>query len=253
MPVVAWTVRAAGAVGRGQGRLRQPDLRGLRRVTAVEAGGAASTAASPRSAARPGTPAPATRLCRQSVHPLRLPGRRWRRPAAPIERTGWGPQHLSVEDEAGRVAAVMPLYLKTHSQGEYVFDHAWADAYERAGGRYYPKLQCAAPFTPVTGPRLLVRPDVDRRRRPPAAAGRRPDPVRPPAAPRRLHVTFPTEDEWGWMGEQRPAAAPGPAVPLVQPRLRATSTTSWRPCRPAAARPSAASAATPRPGWRSSP
>src|ERR1051325_2991334 len=78
-----------------------------------------------------------------------------------VERTGWGPQHLSVEDEAGRVAAVMPLYLKSHSQGEYIFDHAWADAYERAGGQYYPKLLSAAPFTPATGPRLLARPDVD--------------------------------------------------------------------------------------------
>ena len=77
-----------------------------------------------------------------------------------VERTGWGPQHLSVEDGAGRVAAVMPLYLKAHSQGEYVFDHAWAEAYHRAGGRYYPKLVSAAPFTPATGPRLLVRPDV---------------------------------------------------------------------------------------------
>jgi predicted N-acyltransferase len=55
----------------------------------------------------------------------------------------------------------MPLYLKSHSQGEYVFDHSWADAYERAGGRYYPKLQCSAPFSPVTGPRLIVRPDID--------------------------------------------------------------------------------------------
>ena len=61
-----------------------------------------------------------------------------------VERTGWGPQHLAVEDEAGQVAAVMPLYLKSHSQGEYVFDHAWADAYERAGGQYYPKLISAA-------------------------------------------------------------------------------------------------------------
>jgi len=79
-----------------------------------------------------------------------------------VERAGWGPQHLAVRDEAGRVAAVMPLYLKGHSQGEYIFDHAWADAYERAGGRYYPKLVSASPFSPVTGPRLLVRPDVDR-------------------------------------------------------------------------------------------
>ncbi|MDB5481272.1 MAG: hypothetical protein JWO83_2325, partial [Caulobacteraceae bacterium] len=57
-----------------------------------------------------------------------------------VERAGWGPQHLAVRDDCGAVAAVAPLYLKSHSQGEYIFDHAWADAYERAGGRYYPKL-----------------------------------------------------------------------------------------------------------------
>ncbi len=74
-----------------------------------------------------------------------------------VERTGWGPQHLAVRNASGGVVAVMPLYLKSHSQGEYIFDHAWADAYERAGGRYYPKLVCASPFSPVTGPRLLVR------------------------------------------------------------------------------------------------
>ncbi len=78
------------------------------------------------------------------------------------ERAGWGPQHIAIRDAGGHVAAVMPLYLKSHSQGEYIFDHAWADAYERAGGRYYPKLVSASPFSPVTGPRLLVRPDVDR-------------------------------------------------------------------------------------------
>jgi hypothetical protein len=72
-------------------------------------------------------------------------------------QAGWAPHHLvaSVED---RILGVMPLYLKGHSQGEYVFDHAWADAWERAGGEYYPKLQSAVPFTPATGPRLLVRP-----------------------------------------------------------------------------------------------
>jgi hypothetical protein len=80
--------------------------------------------------------------------------------AAP--RAGWAPQHLTVADDAGEVAAVMPLYAKSHSQGEYIFDHAWADAYERAGGRYYPKLVAAAPFSPVTGPRLMVRSDTDR-------------------------------------------------------------------------------------------
>jgi len=117
---------------------------------------------------------------------------------------GWVPHHLVVEDEAGRVIGAAPAYLKGHSYGEYVFDHGWADAYERAGGDYYPKLQCAIPFTPVTGPRLLVSPD------PPA-----------PFTPERiadaltqglmqvterygissLHVTFPTRPEWERFGE----------------------------------------------------
>ena len=76
-------------------------------------------------------------------------------------RTGWGPRHLLARVE-GEVAGIVPCYLKSHSQGEYVFDRGWADAYERAGGRYYPKLQCSVPFTPATGPRLLIRNDVDR-------------------------------------------------------------------------------------------
>ncbi len=74
------------------------------------------------------------------------------------KQSGWVPQHLAIKDEAGRLLGAVPLYLKSHSQGEYVFDWGWADAYERAGGRYYPKLQAAVPFSPVTGPRLLVRP-----------------------------------------------------------------------------------------------
>ncbi|MBV9528240.1 GNAT family N-acetyltransferase [Sphingomonas sp.] len=69
--------------------------------------------------------------------------------------TGWISAPILVEDEAGHLAAAAPAYLKTHSQGEYVFDHGWADAWERAGGQYYPKLQVAVPFTPVPGPRLL--------------------------------------------------------------------------------------------------
>jgi uncharacterized protein len=72
-------------------------------------------------------------------------------------RTGWQPFHLVVERD-GQVIGVMPMYAKSHSQGEYVFDHGWANALERAGGRYYPKFQAAVPFSPVTGPRLLVRP-----------------------------------------------------------------------------------------------
>jgi predicted N-acyltransferase len=70
--------------------------------------------------------------------------------------TGWAPVHILVEDEAENLLGAAPCYLKSHSMGEYVFDHSWADAYTRAGGRYYPKLQVAVPFTPVTGPRLIV-------------------------------------------------------------------------------------------------
>lgn len=71
-------------------------------------------------------------------------------------RTGWQPHHIVARDDDGALAAALVCYGKSHSQGEYVFDHAWADAFERAGGRYYPKLQCAVPFTPASGPRLLV-------------------------------------------------------------------------------------------------
>jgi len=76
--------------------------------------------------------------------------------------SGWVPQHIVLENAAGTIEAAMPLYVKAHSRGEYVFDHAFADAYHRAGGRYYPKLQVAVPFTPVPGPRLLVSSEADR-------------------------------------------------------------------------------------------
>jgi hypothetical protein len=69
--------------------------------------------------------------------------------------TGWTPATILIEDDASHLTSAAPAYLKTHSQGEYVFDHGWADAFERAGGAYYPKLQIAVPFTPVPGPRLL--------------------------------------------------------------------------------------------------
>jgi predicted N-acyltransferase len=78
-----------------------------------------------------------------------------------IARTGWLPRHL-VAKIGEQIAGIVPCYLKSHSQGEYVFDRGWADAYERAGGRYYPKLQASVPFTPATGPRLLIRDGVDR-------------------------------------------------------------------------------------------
>jgi predicted N-acyltransferase len=118
-----------------------------------------------------------------------------------VEHTGWGPRHLSVQDEAGEIAAVMPLYMKTHSQGEYVFDHSWADAYERAGGAYYPKLLSASPFSPVTGPRLLVRPGVD------ADAARKvllggALTVCERYGASSLHVTFPREEDWRFLGDQ---------------------------------------------------
>ncbi|ESY16171.1 MULTISPECIES: GNAT family N-acetyltransferase [unclassified Mesorhizobium] len=73
-----------------------------------------------------------------------------------VRRTGWQGHHLRLENAQGRLLGAVPCYLKSHSQGEYVFDHGWSDAFERAGGNYYPKLQCAVPFSPVTGPRLLV-------------------------------------------------------------------------------------------------
>ncbi|MBU0555040.1 MAG: GNAT family N-acetyltransferase [Alphaproteobacteria bacterium] len=71
--------------------------------------------------------------------------------------TGWSPAPITIQDADGTIVAAAPAYLKGHSQGEYVFDHGWADAWERAGGQYYPKLQIAAPFSPVPGPRLLLR------------------------------------------------------------------------------------------------
>lgn len=119
-----------------------------------------------------------------------------------VAETGWLPQHLVVDDGAGGIAAAAPLYLKNHSYGEYVFDWGWADAYHRAGGRYYPKLQCSVPFTPVTGRRFLTPPDA-----PPETRGRLIDTL--VAGMLRLadrdgassvHVAFPVEDEWTRMG-----------------------------------------------------
>ena len=132
-----------------------------------------------------------------------------------VPSQGWAARHLSLHDEDGAVIGVMPLYLKGHSQGEYVFDHSWADAYQRAGGRYYPKLLGAVPFTPATGPRFLVKPLVTAEDADDGALGG-------PASPLRsgrddavreallqgaltlverlgvssLHVNFPTEPEW---------------------------------------------------------
>ncbi len=116
-------------------------------------------------------------------------------------RMGWAPTHLTIADEAGAPAAAMPLYVKSHSQGEYIFDHGWAEAYESAGGRYYPKLVSASPFSPVTGPRLMVRPDLD------LEGARRLLLLGGLELCRRLGasglgVNFPNEDEWRFMGDQ---------------------------------------------------
>lgn len=108
-------------------------------------------------------------------------------------RTGWTPQHLSLAGPDGTVVGVVPLYAKTHSYGEYVFDYGWADAYERAGGRYYPKLLSAVPFTPVPGPRLLLHPAA-----PPQAQMHLIAAMVELANRRRIssvHVTFPERSE----------------------------------------------------------
>ncbi len=118
-----------------------------------------------------------------------------------VEKQGWAPQHLTLEDENGNMAGAMPLYLKSHSQGEYIFDHAWADAYERAGGRYYPKLVCASPFSPVTGPRLLARQDVDGQAcRSTLLGGALTLCERFEAS--TVGINFPTAEEWRFLGEQ---------------------------------------------------
>ena len=113
--------------------------------------------------------------------------------------SGWLPQHIVIEDEKGIVGAA-PCYLKSHSYGEYVFDWGWADAYERAGGQYYPKLQVSVPFSPVTGPRLLVRDgeEVTYTRRLLTAGllelAKQHDVS-------SLHMTFTTKEEWNELGE----------------------------------------------------
>lgn len=107
-------------------------------------------------------------------------------------RTGWLPQHAVLRDGAGRVAACAPAYAKSHSYGEYVFDHGWAHAFERAGGTYYPKLQVAVPFSPVPGPRLLVRPGFGL---PPAALAQGLVQAAGQLDLSSVHATFCTDDE----------------------------------------------------------
>ena len=117
-------------------------------------------------------------------------------------RSGWLPQHLALKlgsDES--VAACAPCYLKSHSQGEYVFDRGWAEAYERAGGSYYPKLQIAVPFTPVPGRRLLVRPGANEEATAKLLATAAVELVERNDLS-GLHVTFLTEAEWSSLGDR---------------------------------------------------
>ena len=116
-------------------------------------------------------------------------------------KTGWAGAHLLVEDEAGALLAAAPCYLKSHSQGEYVFDHAFADAYARAGGRYYPKLQVCVPFTPATGPRLLVRAgDGAEAARGMLVAGLQE--LRVQTGSSSVNLTFLPREDWERLGEQ---------------------------------------------------
>ncbi|MGU9981418.1 GNAT family N-acetyltransferase [Phreatobacter sp. HK31-P] len=115
-----------------------------------------------------------------------------------VRETGWLGHHLLLERE-GRLEAILPCYLKSHSRGEYVFDAGWAEAYERAGGRYYPKLQASVPFTPATSRRLLVRagPDTDIAR---TALVQGAAQVALQSGVSSLHVTFCPKDEWDLTG-----------------------------------------------------
>ena len=113
-------------------------------------------------------------------------------------RTGWLPQHAALRDNDGVLLAAAPMYAKSHSYGEYVFDHGWANAFDRAGGDYYPKLQVASPFSPVPGPRLLIRPGsgiaVDGMAAALIQACRQ-------LKLSSVHATFCSEAEWNALGE----------------------------------------------------
>ena len=116
-------------------------------------------------------------------------------------RTGWQPRHLLAEDRGGDLLGVAPCYLKSHSRGEYVFDHGWAEAFERAGGDYYPKLQVAVPFTPVTGPRLLARPGPLAEAVHHAFADALVE-ITTSSELSSAHITFLTDAEWHTLGER---------------------------------------------------
>ena len=115
-----------------------------------------------------------------------------------VPRTGWAGRHLVLTDDAGAVRGIAPCYLKSHSYGEYVFDHSWADAFARAGGEYYPKLQVSVPFTPVTGPRLLAPEPAARRILAEGLVA-----LCDEQQASSVHITFLPEADWAAIGEDR--------------------------------------------------
>jgi predicted N-acyltransferase len=115
-------------------------------------------------------------------------------------QTGWKPYHVLVEDGHGNIAGCAPAYLKGHSQGEFVFDYGWADAWERAGGQYYPKLQVSVPFTPATGRRLLARPGPDRQQTEDQIAAALVE-ITNQLGLSSCHMTFLPEDQWNHLGD----------------------------------------------------
>lgn len=114
-------------------------------------------------------------------------------------RTGWAPYHLVLE-QSGEIVGAMPMYLKNHSQGEYVFDYGWADAFERAGGKYYPKLQVSIPFTPATGRRLLIASEDSSNELENCLLSGAMQ-VAEQMEISSIHLTFAPEDQWKRMGE----------------------------------------------------
>lgn len=115
-------------------------------------------------------------------------------------RTGWAPHHLILEEPDGSLAGAVPMYLKNHSQGEYVFDHGWADAFERAGGHYYPKLQASIPFTPATGRRILARPGIFQERTEDQLIAGMVELTRQLEVS-SLHLTFLSQEQWQRLGD----------------------------------------------------
>jgi len=114
-------------------------------------------------------------------------------------QAGWAPSHILLELD-GKLVGAAPAYLKSHSQGEYVFDHGWADAFERAGGRYFPKLQCAVPFTPATGPRLLLGENENSALHRTALASALVQMLQQNELS-SLHITFLPEEDWTALGK----------------------------------------------------